>query len=387
MEPAQFDLETLEFRVVRDLLTERLETALGRHGVQALQPLGSAEKANAALGEAAEIAARLAEEDRPPLGSAVELRSWLPAFFAGEHQPETRDIADLKRLLRCSLSCKAWLRAREGQSALQEMSSAFPDVRDMYEELENVVDDRGEVLSSASLRLGELRKEIDAAESAVRAEAARYAAREDLRRCLQTSEPSWRHGRPVLQVRQEFRHMVAGILHDRSQSGATLFIEPSCIVDLANRLSDARAAEHREIQVVLAQICRGLGRCREEIEISTKAIERLDLAQARAKLIHLDGYFPAPVVTAGGLRLRRALHPILVASQEEGDLLVPLDITLGEPYRMVVVTGPNTGGKTVVLKTVGLLALMALSGIPIPAREGSQIPELDGITCRPSLRM
>ncbi len=379
MEPVQFDLETLEFRVVRELLTERLETALGRHLVQALGPLGTAAEANAALEEAREIAVRLAEEDRPPLGSAVELRSWLAAFFAGEHQPETRDIADLKRLLRCALSCKSWLRAREGQQALWGMAEAFPDVRALFEELENVVDDRGEVLSSASLRLDELRREIESSEGAVRAAAASYAGREELRRCLQSTEPSWRHGRPVLQVRQEFRHMVPGILHDRSQSGATLFVEPSCVVELANRLSDARAAEHREIQVVLAQICRGLRRCREEVDASLAAIERLDLAQARAKLIHVDGYYAAPVVASGVLRLRRALHPILLSAQNEVDALVPLDITLGDPYRMIVVTGPNTGGKTVVLKTVGLLALMALSGIPIPAQEGSQIPDLDGI--------
>ena len=120
MKPDRFDLETLEFRVVRELLTERLETALGRHRVQALGPLPTAEQANAALMEAKQIALRLADEDRPPLGSAVELRSWLGAFFAGEHQPETRDIADLKRLLRCSLSCRAWLRAKPGHESLMQ---------------------------------------------------------------------------------------------------------------------------------------------------------------------------------------------------------------------------------------------------------------------------
>jgi DNA mismatch repair protein MutS2 len=178
-------------------------------------------------------------------------------------------------------------------------------------------------------------------------------------------------------VRQEYRAKIPGVLHDRSQSGQTLFIEPEGVVEAANRLSDAKAAEAREIQVVLAHLTRGLRRCRSEVETAVATLVQLDLACARARLI-LEGFVAAPIVESGPLRLRGARHPILLGKGDRA-AIVPLDLTLGDPYRLLVVTGPNTGGKTVTLKTVGLLALMAHCGVPVPAEPGTQFPLLDGV--------
>ncbi|MBI5850709.1 MAG: hypothetical protein HZB39_06670 [Planctomycetes bacterium] len=383
MRPAsRFDLDAIEFRVVRELLVERLVTTLGRPLVDALAPFGSAEDANAALDEAAALAAAAAHGERPPVSGAVEVRSWLGGFFDGVHQPVTRDLAELKRLLRAASRCRAWLIGRSGSAVLAATGGRIPAVDDVAEELERVVDDRGEVLDSASIRLAELRREIDAADAGVRVVVARVLADERVRRCLQTPEAAWRHGRPVLQVRAELRGNVPGVLHDRSASGATVFIEPEAVIDAANRLADARADEHREIQVVVTDVCRALRRLRTEITAAVACMAALDLAMARARLIHEDGWCAVPIVTGGTLCLRRALHPILsraATSRGRREELVPLDLTLGEAQRMLVVTGPNTGGKTVVLKSVGLLAAMALAGVPIPAAEGSGIPLYDGL--------
>ncbi len=382
-DPVRFDLDPLEFGAVRELLLERLSTTLGRRAVERLAPL-AADDANEELQVAGELATRLLADDRPPVGGAVEVRSWLPAFFLGEHQPETRDLADLKRLLRASSRCRTWLSSRSGAPALERRAREFAPVGDLADELERVVDDRGEVLSSASVRLAEVRQSIEAAEAGVRAAVARFLSDERMRRCLQSPEPSWRHGRPVFQVRFESRREVHGVQHDRSQSGATVFVEPEVVVDAANRLADARADEHHEIQVVLTHVCRGLRRYQEDIERAVLAMERFDLATARARLIAEDGYCAVPVVVGGPLRLRGALHPVLLraASARGGtsrETLVPLDLTLGDPHNLLVVTGPNTGGKTVALKTVGLLSIMAACGVPVPASEGSQVPEFDGV--------
>ncbi|MBK8976435.1 MAG: endonuclease MutS2 [Planctomycetes bacterium] len=377
---ARFDLDTLEFGAVRELLVERLQTALGRGDVERLQPSTDAREAGRRLRIVAELAARARLDDRPPVGGAVEVRSWLANFFADRHQVEPRDLADLKRLLAAAARSRGWLASRAECPALAAFAARFPVVDDLVAELADVVDDRGEILDSASVRLAQVRREIVEAEAAVRAAVARFLSDEAIRRCLQSPEPSWRHGRPVFQVRFDQRHRVPGVLHDRSQSGQTVFIEPEVVLQAANRLADARADEHHEIQVVLTQVCRALRRFEVEVLAAADIMGALDLHVAAARLVVEDGYRVAPVTEGGPLRLRGALHPLLLRTaggRREG--LVPLDVTLGEPFALLVVTGPNTGGKTVALKTVGLLAAMAAAGLPVPAEEGSSLPIFDGI--------
>ncbi|MEM7202783.1 MAG: hypothetical protein AAF628_21140 [Planctomycetota bacterium] len=374
----RFDLGALEFDAVRELLAARLSTPLGRRAVDALAPLEDVERTRQILRSAEQLAACLRDDQEPPLSGVGEVRGWLEPFFAGEHALGARELAELGRLLRAARSCRTWLERRPQHADLVALGATMPQLDDLVSELELVVDVRGEVLSTASAKLGEIRREIDVAESGVRAEVQRFLAQPDVGRYLQSPEPSWRHGRPVFQVRQEFRDRVRGVLHDRSQSGATLFIEPSTVLEAANRLSDARAAENREIQVVLAHVAKGLRRCRAEIEHAVAALADFDLLGARARLIAGDGFAAPEIASDGRLRLCDARHPILVQSLGAAQI-VPLDVALGDPHHVVVVTGPNTGGKTVVLKTIGLLSLMALCGVPVPAGPGTRIPAFDGV--------
>ena len=144
------------------------------------------------------------------------------------------------------------------------------------------------------------------------------------------------------------------------------------MLDAANRLSDAQSAENREINVVLADAARGLRRCSGELLAAVEFVAAADLLQAKARLVVEAGFTVPDVVADGALRLHGARHPLLL--QRRAGPIVPLDVALGEPNHLLVVTGPNTGGKTVVLKTIGLLALMAISGVPIPAAAGAQVP-------------
>jgi DNA mismatch repair protein MutS2 len=368
----RYDLDALEFAAVRALLVERLRTPLGRSAAAALAPLPSAAAVARELATVAAVARGLLAAAEPPLQGAVEVRSWLGPCFAGEHQLQARDLADLKRSLRAAERCRLWLRAR-GEGVLEQLAAEAPDLSNLVEELALIVDDRGEILGSASARLQSVRAEIEAARQAVDAAVMRVTNEGDLRRFLQSPEVSWRHGRPMLQVKQEYRARVPGVLHDRSQSGSTLFIEPEAVVEVSNRLSDAQAAEHREIQVVLANTARGLSRARAEVERAIAFLARADLLVAKASLVAEAGFVVPEVSPDGPLRLRSARHPLLLQSRLQQPV-VPLDVTLGEPNRVLVVTGPNTGGKTVVLKTIGLLSLMALAGVPIPAEAGTRVP-------------
>jgi DNA mismatch repair protein MutS2 len=364
-----FDLDALEFHVVQALLTERLTTPVGRSAVEALAPCATVGDAMQKLRATAELSARLAERMELPLAGAVDVRSWLLPFFAGEHAMSARDLADLKRLLRAAERCRVWFAA--ATPALVDLASRVPDLADLLHELEQIVDDRGEVLGSASPKLAAIRNQIEQARLAVDTTMASVLGSAEVRKYLQASEPVWRHGRPVLQVKADSRNRISGVLHDRSTSGATLFIEPEVVIEAANELADAQAAEHREINVVLADAARGLRRCGTDIEAAITFVADADLLQAKARLVQSG--FVVPTVTAEGpLRLAGARHPLLL--RREGAPIVPLDVALGDPHRLLVVTGPNTGGKTVVMKTIGLLALMAISGVPIPAAAGAQIP-------------
>jgi DNA mismatch repair protein MutS2 len=371
--PRPYDLDALEFHVVRALLTERLTTPVGRTAVDALAPAASAAEATQRLAATAELAARLQERVELPLAGAVDVRSWLGGFFAGEHVLQARDLADCKRVLRAAERCRVWMLA--GTAALQRFAAGAPDLADLLHDLEQIVDDRGEVLDSASNKLAGIRKDIEQAALAVDTTLAGVLASAELRKHLQAPEPVWRNGRPVLQVKADSRQRVAGVLHDRSSSGATLFVEPEAAIEPANRLADARAAEHREINVVLAGAARGLRQNGDAITGGVEFVAAADLLQAKARLVQ-HGFTVPDVADGGALRLHGARHPLLL---QRDTSIVPLDIALGDPHHLLVVTGPNTGGKTVVLKTIGLLALMALSGVPIPADRGARVPFLTAV--------
>ena len=375
-EALRFDLEPLEFDVVRGLLLERLESPLGRSAVEVLGPIPDLAAAQRRLGLVAALAERLEDGQSLPLSGAVEVRSWLSAFASGEHPLQAKDLAELKRGLRAAERCRRWFGA--GGEQLAAFAVDVPDLDDLVGELERAIDDRGEVLDSASQKLADLRAEIDLARGAVDAAVGHMLSTVEIRRYLQSPEPVWRHGRPVLAVKQEHRGRVPGVLHDRSGSGATLFIEPDCVVEVANRLSDGVAAEHREINVVLADLARGIKRLMAEVERSIAFLAQCDLLQAKARLCTQDGFTVPELGADLPLRLVAARHPLLLRERAVADI-VPLSLGLGEPNRVLVVTGPNTGGKTVVLKTVGLLALMAMAGVPIPADEGCQLPWLEAV--------
>jgi DNA mismatch repair protein MutS2 len=375
---SRYNLEALEFQSVRVTLMPLLRTPLGRTGVEAAGPLPDAAAARRELATVREIAARMADGDLPPLPHLEELRGWLAPFFGGDHLPTIAELVALKRALGATDACRGWLGSLGRWSGCQELAATFPAVGDIADGLDAVIDASGEVRSTASVKLARIREEIEVAELGVRRAVQKFLGDDRVYRHLQTPEPAWRNGRPVFQVRYESRGAVAGVLHDRSSSGATLFIEPEVVVAAANALSDARAAEHREIQVLLAQVSRALRRYELEILAAVACLVHLDVTQAKARLVTEAGYAVPAIREDGVLRLEAARHPLLLQTLSP-EVIEALTFDLGDRFSVLVVTGPNTGGKTVVLKTVGLLSLMALSGMPIPAAATSEVPFFDGV--------
>ncbi|HEX6777020.1 MAG TPA: hypothetical protein VF099_02410, partial [Ktedonobacterales bacterium] len=237
--------------------------------------------------------------------------------------------------------------------------------------IETSISEEGEVMDSASPKLRQLRSEIRGAQQ--RLQEKLQSLVNEYRVALQEPIITLRSDRYVLPVRAEAKGQVRGIVHDQSASGATYFIEPLVVVEMNNRLRELFLAERQEIERILMALSDEVGREALALNLDGELLAEIDLHLAKARYSQLTQSNPPHLSDQGRLRLREARHPLLTGK------VVPIDFRLGEDFSMVVITGPNTGGKTVALKTVGLLTLMAQAGLHIPADDRSEITIFENV--------
>jgi DNA mismatch repair protein MutS2 len=231
----------------------------------------------------------------------------------------------------------------------------------------------GEVLDQASPKLHNLRTQARTLQNRVKDRLDSIVKSSDNQKYLQENIVTVRNGRYVIPVKQEYKSIFPGIVHDQSSSGATLFIEPMAVMEANNQLRQVEAEAEEEVFRILAQLSSQVGAAAQSIQINIEILKALDLIVAKARLsLEMDGIEPS-LNHHGIIRLRGARHPLLT-----GDV-VPIDLDLGDTFSTLVITGPNTGGKTVSLKTVGLLVLMAQSGMHVPAKAGTELSVFAGV--------
>jgi len=253
---------------------------------------------------------------------------------------------------------------------LQEWAEKIPDLRDLQEGLHSAIGPRGEILDSASPELRRLRREISLVRARIRQALESLWEKEELRKIFQEQIITLRSERYVVAVKAEFKNTLPGIIHDHSQSRATFFIEPLATLEENNELNLLLQDEKEEERRILLDLT---ARVREEAQEISRAVEvlgHLDLVFAKAKWAQACGATIPLLNEEGRWQLRDARHPLL------GPKAVPIDLFLNRGQSTLVITGANTGGKTAALKTLGLLTLMAQSGVPIPAADGSEAPVL-----------
>lgn len=239
----------------------------------------------------------------------------------------------------------------------------------LSDEIERCIISEDEMADNASPELRNIRREITRQNEAVKTKMSHIISRSTSKTVLQDSIVTMRNGRYVIPVKAEHRSQVPGIVHDQSGSGATLFIEPQVIVDLNNRLRQLELDEKTEINRILQELTNGVSEHYHDLRNNQKLLLDLDLFMAKGRLsIMLDGEEP-DINEDGILRLRSAAHPLIDKKR-----VVPINLEIGKDYKTLVITGPNTGGKTVTLKTAGLLSLMAQTGLHIPVAPGSTVP-------------
>ena len=364
---AERALVTLEYPAIRALLAERTSFAPGRELAEGLTPVTDVREADRLQDETAAARDLVRAQPSAGLGGARDIRDALRrARLGGALDPQQLiEIADTIRAAE-----KLFTHVHPYPPLAAKARFARPP-RDVAEAIEHAVSGTGEVLDRASPRLGSLRAALRAAQARLQQRLDGLLRSPELARALQEQLVTQRGGRYVVPVKAEMRGAVKGIVHDQSASGATVFIEPLEILEANNALREAELAERAEVQHVLDELSRRVERSGDDLDAVTTALAALDLVLAKAQLAdHLE--CERPVLDAHGvLDLVGARHPLLV---ERGTGVVPIDVRLGSDFRALVITGPNTGGKTVTLRTMGLLVLMGASGLQVPASRGSRVP-------------
>jgi DNA mismatch repair protein MutS2 len=363
----RFALEELEFGAIRARLAAAAATERGAELARALEPSAEPDEVARRQALTAEAVWLLDEAAEPPLEKIHDVREPVAhAALGGSLSPQAlRRVAD---------TVAGALRARSAIESplLGELAAAVePRLAQLAKTLDRAIDDDGSDLrDNASPALRKLRGELRTGRQRVRERLEQLVRSSDLREHLQEDFITLRAGRPVLAVRASARRHVPGVVHDTSDSGQTLFVEPFEVVELSNRQSEALSAERDETERLLRELSGAVGADAGSITAAVEATARIDLALARATVSR--GWHGAPVEVADEVRLLGVRHPLLDAATA-----VPIDLDLGA-LRALVVSGPNTGGKTVALKTLGLAALLHQSGLRPPA-ETAVLPVFDAV--------
>lgn len=370
-------LRVLEYPKVLSALAEGTVTSMGRTAALSLCPVRDAAAVVEALGLTSEAVA-VSTEAEVPLRGARDLEATASHAAAGGVLDPT-DLLDVAETLAVARRVQAFLRERRARApALAGIAERLAILGSIEAAIERSLDAQGRVRDTASHDLRRIREEMRTTERRLR-EALEALVRDPANaRYMQEPLVTVRSDRFVVPVKAEHRAQIPGIVHDTSASGATLFVEPSSAVPLGNRRRELASAEREEILRILRSLSGMVGEAEEALRSNGRALGELDLASAKAGLSGRLRASAPEVRTDGAFQLMGARHPLLVLTRGEEEV-VPIDVDLGEGYSTLVVTGPNTGGKTVALKTVGLLTLMAQSGLHIPAEEGSAVAVFDQV--------
>ena len=382
--------DKLEFHRIIDMLTERTASAEGRRMAADLAPMKDRAQIEQAQEETAAAFSRMIRLSPPAFGISAGTLDAGANDGSADHTQLARILSRLEiggslnirelfflvRFLRMTARVKSYGHssiADGEQDLLTPLFAALSPLRTLADEIGHCIPDEDEVSDDASSALRKIRRQIGAVSGRVHTTLTSLAhgAYKDY---LQDSLFTLRQDRYCLPVKLEYKAQVPGITHDRSSSGSTLFVEPMAVVQLNNQLAELMHDEQAEIDRILADLSAQAAGYLDEIKQTRISLGLLDFIFAKASLAYAMKASRPEINEQGILFLKEARHPLLDATR-----VVPITIKLGEDYDQLVITGPNTGGKTVSLKTAGLLSMMGQSGLHIPARDHSQLPVFSNV--------
>jgi DNA mismatch repair protein MutS2 len=373
-------LDKLEFESVRQILAGYASCALGRAIAAKVKPTMRIDLIQQWHGQVQDMIEAAAEMDLPPFGGIHDIREAIRVAVP-PHCLEPNDLAVVAETLDATHGVVVWAdRLRPSAGHLRVVCEKLGDFKTLADAIRQVIGPNGEVRDEASSRLRRVRTEISQARINIGHVFDRLLRDRNLTRLLRYPQATFHDDRLVLPLASEHRGRIPGIVHRSSDSGATLFVEPAAAVELNNQIISLKRDESIEVGRLLLHLTHQLFLNRDEIMSTMDTLAVLDLVTAKVRFARAYNLTTPAVSTDRKLILRQARHPLLIRLQKEaaqrGEMreVVPIDLRLSDDFDMLVVTGPNTGGKTVALKTAGLICVMAQAGLPIPAATGSTVP-------------
>ena len=369
-------LRVLEFDKFIALLARFTASEPGRELVLTLAPLGEEAAVKRALAEAAEMVTYLAAGGTLPLAGNRDLQPLLGQLQAEGSWLAPLALLDLLVSLEAAQECQRSLVGRAELEELSALVTGITPLRDLADELRGTIGPRGEILDRASADLSAIRRQMLQLRARIRKTLEGLLLAEKYAGVFQDNLVTERNGRYVLPVRADHRSRIKGFVHDESASGQTLYVEPATVLDANNELQHLQREEKREEERILRRLSAAARHYRPALLDNQRILTRLDLRAAIARYARLSDACAPQLVAAPMLELRSARHPLLLidpAGSPRHLTVVAIDLLLGEESDTLVVSGPNTGGKTVALKTAGLLLTMVASGVPIPCSPASRV--------------
>ena len=374
----QHTLDVLEYDKIRELLVGYAASGLGARLAQEIQPLTDLHRIEQLIAETTELKRLLSPDRYLPLGGLHDLSPILEKLDKGTDILIIEEIMSVKDTLRAFRIAKGYLEDAKGDYLhLRQLAGDIRLYPDIEAKIENTLNENGAVKNSASPELKSIRKTIQTVKGRIQGRLQSTLRSKSVSPYLQDPIIRERKGRPVIAVKERDASRVPGAVRDRSDRGNTVFIEPEVVRELGNELQAAIDAEGAEIVRLLREITAKIAAVTEPMGETLKILAHLDLTYAKVRFSRDYDMHPSALNANGHLNLKAAQHPLLLALQREEDseveAVIPIDFRLGDDFNTLIITGPNTGGKTITLKTVGLLTLMAQSGMHIPAGEGSEL--------------
>jgi DNA mismatch repair protein MutS2 len=364
-------LKVLEFEKVKEQLFEHASSSLGKEKVKQLFPSTDFEEVVKLQAETDEAANVIRLKGNVPLSGIHDIRAHIKrSVIGGVLSPI--ELIQIANTIHASRQMKRFIMDMEDEKIeipiLNELAEQITPLPELEQSIKMAIDESGEILDGASEVLRNLRHQLRSNEARVREKLESMIRSSSAQKMLSDAIVTIRNDRFVIPVKQEYRGHYGGIIHDQSASGQTLFIEPQAIVQLNNQLQDIRVKEQLEIERILMELSAKAAESEAELRVIIDVLANLDFIFAKARFgRQIKGSMPI-MNDHGYIRLFKARHPLIPIHE-----VVANDILIGKDYTTIVITGPNTGGKTVTLKTVGLCTLMAQAGLQIPALDGSEL--------------
>ncbi len=365
-------LHVLEFNKITDQLSKQAATSIGKDFCSSLKPSINIDEVKELQAETDEASQILRLNTTIPLGGIFDIRASIKrSVIGGVLRPE--ECLEVASTLYAARQVKSFMeKIEEDMPILKNLGTQIISLRDLETHINSCIDDNGHMMDSASVKLRSVRSSIRTYESRLRDKLDGYTKSKS--NMLSDAIITIRNDRYVLPVKQEYRGSVGGIVHDQSASGATLFMEPKAVVDLNNQLQEAKVKEKQEIDRILRELSDHIATNEDSLYENVTVLAKIDFMVARAELgMQMKAAMPK-MNDSGIIKMTQARHPLILM-----DEVVANDVELGEDYTSIVITGPNTGGKTVILKMIGLCTLMAQSGLRIPALDGCEMAVFEDV--------